>query len=67
MPKNLRTDIEWHKARIAFYQQALEELAADRAVPNQAVRLAQMEGLQTVVADLQRTLSGLEKALAQKS
>jgi hypothetical protein len=63
MPKNLRADIEWHKARIAFYTQALEELALDKSAPK-AARLARMEGMQTIIADLRRTLADLEKTLA---
>jgi len=66
MSKNLRSDIDWHKARIAFYTQALEELATDRAVPDDAARLARIEGLQTIIADLRRTLSNLQKALVHR-
>jgi hypothetical protein len=63
MPKNLRADIDWHKARIAFYQQALAELAADKDVPDAAARRTRMAGLRIIIADFQRTLTDLEKAL----
>ena len=66
MPKNLRADIEWHKARIAFYAQALEELTADQSVPDDAARQVRVEGLQTIIAALRRTLSDLERVLGPK-
>lgn len=62
MPKNLQADIDWHKARIAFYEQALEELAAVEDLPDVVAR---REGLRTIIADLQHTLTDLEKALAR--
>jgi len=67
MPKSLLADIEWHRARIAFYTQALEELAADQNVPDDAARIARMEGIQKIIADLRRTLGHLEEALAQRA
>jgi hypothetical protein len=63
MPKNLRADIDWHKTRIAFYQQALDELSADRDVPDQLARRRRMDGLKIIIADFQRTLADLERAL----
>jgi hypothetical protein len=62
LPKNLQADIDWHRARIAFYTQALEARAEASAGSNDA---EQQAGLRTIIADLQRTLSDLEKALAQ--
>ena len=62
MPKNLQADAEWHRARIAFYQQAMAELDAAPDAPNIAAR---REGLRTIIADLQHTLADLEKVLGQ--
>ena len=62
MPKNLQGDIDWHRARIAFYEQALIELDA---VEDLQDVVARREGLRTIIADLQRTLSDLETALAR--
>jgi hypothetical protein len=64
MPKNLQADIDWHRARVAFYTQALEELAAGPAAPNTVEHQA---GLKTIIADLQRTPVDLERALAQRT
>jgi hypothetical protein len=64
MPKNLRADIEWHKARIAFYSQALEETKSAEDMPDKADRV---EGLTAIIADLRRTMNDLEKALAQRT
>jgi hypothetical protein len=61
MPANLRADIDWHRASIAFYEQALEEL---EDAPDKASR---QENLRAVIADLRRTLADLECMLAEKS
>ncbi len=63
MPKNLRADIDWHRARLAFYRQALEELDA---LPDVAEKVARQEGIKTIIADLQRTMSDLERVLGQR-
>jgi hypothetical protein len=64
MPMNLQADIDWHKARIAFYEQALTELDA---LPDSPDKAARQKGVMNVIADLQRTLVGLRKALGQLS
>jgi hypothetical protein len=63
MPKNLQTDIDWHKARIAFYEQALAELDA---LPDSPDKAARQKGLMNIIADLQRTMGDLRKALAER-
>jgi hypothetical protein len=64
MPKNLKVDIDWHRARIAFYEQAVQELAA---LPDSAEKIARQEGLRTIIADLRHTLADLERVLGQQS
>jgi hypothetical protein len=59
MPNNLQADIDWHRMRIAFYLQALGELGA---TPNTESRQAD---IRAIIADLKRTLSDLEHALAK--
>ena len=64
MPQNLKADIEYHRARIAFYQQALRETEADASIPN---RLDRVKSLRKIISDMTRTLDDLEKALAQRT
>jgi hypothetical protein len=64
MPKNLKADIDWHRARIAFYEQALQELAATPDTPEKATR---QDGVRTIIADLRHTLADLERVLGQQS
>ena len=67
MPKNLRADIEWHKARIAFYQQALEELETDQNAPDDDAGRPRAEEIRAILFDLERTLARLAKVLAQSN
>jgi hypothetical protein len=60
MPAGLRADIDWHRASIAFYEQALAELGD---APDKASR---QESLRTIIEDLHRTLGDLERLLRQK-
>jgi hypothetical protein len=62
MPKNLTADIDYHRARIAFYEQALQTLLA---VPDSPDVVSRREGLQTIIADLQHTLADLERVLGE--
>jgi len=64
MPKNLQADIDWHHARIAFYEQALAALDTAPDVPDRARRQA---GLKEILADLNRTLFHLERELAERT
>lgn len=63
MPKNLRADIDWHRGRIAFYSQAMAELAAG----NEPDKEERMAGLRVIVDDLRHTLADLESALSQRT
>ena len=62
MPKNLQADIDYHRARNAFYEQALAE---HDAAPDTPEAITRREGLRVIIADLQHTLADLEKALAR--
>ena len=62
MPKNLQADIDYHRARIAFYEQALAELDAMQDSPEKADR---QKGVMNIIADLQRTLVDLKRELTQ--
>lgn len=64
MPTNLKTDIDYHRTRINFYTQALEELQAQPDSPDQVERVI---GLLTIIADLEHTLADLEKVFAQRT
>jgi hypothetical protein len=63
MPTNLKAGIDYHRARITFYKQALEELRAQPDSPDKAERVY---GLLTIIGDLEFTLADLEKVLAQR-
>ena len=63
MPKNLWADIDWHRGRIAFYLQAMAELAAG-SEPDKEKRLA---GLRAIVNDLRQTLADLELLLSHRT
>jgi hypothetical protein len=62
VPKNLQADIEWHRLRIAFYEQALEALGA--VIDGADTKLRQEE-IRTIIADLRRTLNDLEHTLGR--
>jgi hypothetical protein len=64
MPKNLQADIDWHRTRIAFYEQALTELGISTDTPETAPRQAE---IRVIVADLKRTLHDLEQALRHRA
>lgn len=64
MPRSLRAEIDSHRASIAFYKKAMEALRPTPGIPETAPR---REELRIIVADLQRTLTDLEKVLAKSN
>jgi hypothetical protein len=64
MPTNLQADIDYHRARINFYMQALAEMRVQPESRDQAERV---NGLLTIIRELERTLANLEKVFAQRT